>query len=82
MASWPSLVKFIIDMFHIGVSHCVMPSLIVAVSKYHIPDKDSNVNVSRHLLVYTTKKMKFWQQRLPLPKYLGTYCKRIFLKFI
>ena len=30
-----------------------MASAIAAVSKYHIPNKDSGVNVGRHLLVTT-----------------------------
>ena len=47
-------------MFETGVSHAMMASAIAAVSKYHIPDKDSGVNVGRYPLVTTAKKKVFW----------------------
>ena len=81
MALLPFIVKFICQKFESGVSHAVMASAITTVSKYHIPDKDSGVNVGRHPLVSTAKKA-FWQLRLPLPKYHGTYHMKIVLRFI
>ena len=59
-------------MFETIVSHAVIASPIATVSKYHIPDKDSGVNIGRHPLVTTAKKA-FWKQRTPLPEYHGTY---------
>ena len=49
--------NFIHHISVIRVFHAVMTSAIAAVSKYHIPDKDSSVNVGRHPLVTTTKKV-------------------------
>ena len=46
----------------------VMASYIAAVSKYHITDRDSWINLGRHLLVVAAKKA-FMQQRPPLPRY-------------
>ena len=41
---------------------------VMAVSKYHITERDSLINVGRHLLVAAAKKA-FMQQRPPLPRY-------------
>ena len=68
-------------MFKSRVPHALMASAIAAVSKYHIPDRDSGVTIGRHPLVYSTKKA-FWQLRPPLPKYQGTYDMKIVLRFI
>ena len=57
MVSLLFIVKFIHHKYVTGVSHAVMTSAIAAVSKYHIPDKDSSVNVGRHPLVTTAKKV-------------------------
>ena len=46
----------------------VMASYIAAVSKYHITDRDSWINVGRYLLVVAAKKA-FTQQRPPLLRY-------------
>ena len=59
------IMKFICLVYNTRVSHAMTASAIAAISKYHIPDKDSGVNVGRHPLVTTAKKA-FWQQP-PLP---------------
>ena len=57
MASSPFIVKFIHYVFESRASHAVMTSTIAAVSKYHIPDKVLIVNVGRHPMVNTAKKV-------------------------
>ena len=59
MAWIPFIVKSIGHMLQSGVSHTVMASAIVAVIKYHIPDRDSGVNIGRHPLVFSAKEA-FW----------------------
>ena len=53
--SLPLIVKFICHMYDTGISHANVASAIAVVSKYHIPNKDSGVNVGRYPLVTTTK---------------------------
>ena len=50
MALMPFIVKFIFPLFKIGVSYVVMASAIATISKYHITDRDSSINVGRHTL--------------------------------
>ena len=81
VASLPLIVKFICHLYNIGVFHKVMASAIAAISKYQITDKTSGINMGKHPLVTTAKKI-FCQQRPPLPRYHGTDDIRIVLRFI
>lgn len=59
-------------MYDTGVSHEVMSIEVTSVSKYHITDKNCEINVGKHPLVTTAKKAS-WQMIYPLPRYCGTY---------
>ena len=57
VALMPFIIKFIFLLFKIGVSYVVMASAIATISKYHITDRDSSINVGRHTLVTTAQKI-------------------------
>ena len=54
---------------------------ILAISKYHIVDKNTGNTIGQHPLVSTAKKA-FWQLKPPIPRYHGTYDISIILRFI
>ena len=51
--------KFIHHMHDTGVSHAVMFTVVVSVSKYHFTYKSSGIKFGRYSLVKTAKK-SFW----------------------
>ena len=54
---------------------------ILAISKYHIVDKNTENSVGQHPLVSTAKKA-FGQLKPLIPRYHGTYDISIILRFI
>lgn len=72
------IVKFVPNMFNIGVSHTLIGNMFSDISKYLITYINT---VSRHLLV-SKAKLSFWQSRPPLPQYNGTYNVKIVIRFI
>ena len=81
MAPVPLIVKFICHLYETGVSNSVVGTAISAISKYHIADPNTGLNVGHHPLVSTAKKA-FWQLKPPIPKYHGTYDINIVLRYI
>ena len=75
------IIKLICHLYNSRVLYAVMAYTIAAVSKYHITDRDSGINMGRHPKDAAAKKA-FWQQRPLLPRYHGTYDIRIILRFI
>ena len=59
----------------------VVLTVISAISKYHIVDKNTGNTIGQHPLVDTAKRA-FWQLRPPIPRYHGTYDVTIILRFI
>ena len=81
MAPVPLIVKFIRHLYKTGVSNSVVGTAVSAISKYHIADPNTGLNVGHHPLVSTAKKA-FWQLKPPIPRYHGTYDVNIVLRYI
>ena len=81
LAPLPLIVKFICHLYVSEVSWSVVLTAILAISKYHIVDKNTGTPIGQHPLVTTAKKA-FWQLRPPIPRYHGTYNVTIVLRLI
>ena len=77
----PLIVKFICHLYNSDVSWSVVMTALLAISKYHIIDKNTGNTIGQHPLVITAKKA-FWQLKPPIPRYHGTYDISIILRFI
>ena len=73
--------KFIRHLFETNVSWSMVLTAILAISKYHVVDKNTGAPIGQHPLVTTAKKA-FWQQRPPIPRYNKVYDVTIVLRFI
>ena len=75
------IVKFIHHLYNSDVLWSVVMTAILAISKYHIIDKNTGNTIGQHPLVITAKKA-FWQLKPLIPRYHGTYDISIILRFI